>query len=91
MGRLQVGNSFIIEDVITVRNVFLHYLEAYSPNRYKWGDNREAAEVLGAAFERQSYPHVLYGDNDHLGQILTWLREEFRKFYYISCRINTHS
>ncbi|KAK5845029.1 hypothetical protein PVK06_001181 [Gossypium arboreum] len=91
MGRLYVDNSLIIEDVITERNFFLYFLEGRSPNGYRQGDNREIAEALGAVSEGRSWLHVLYGDNDHLGQILTGLREELINFYYTYCRINTHS
>ncbi|KAK5775690.1 hypothetical protein PVK06_043613 [Gossypium arboreum] len=49
--RLHVSSSLVIEDVITVRNVFLYYLEGHNPNGYKWGDSREVVEALGAVSE----------------------------------------
>ncbi|KAH1113935.1 hypothetical protein J1N35_007313 [Gossypium stocksii] len=45
--RLHVGNSLVIEDFITVRNVFLYCLEGHSPNGYKRGDSRKLAKELG--------------------------------------------
>ncbi|PPR96879.1 hypothetical protein GOBAR_AA23794 [Gossypium barbadense] len=37
LGRHIAGNSLVIEDVITVKNVFLHYLKGHSPNGYMRG------------------------------------------------------
>ncbi|KAH1096946.1 hypothetical protein J1N35_013867 [Gossypium stocksii] len=50
-------------------------------------DNRKVTEALGAVFKRRSWPYVLYGAIDHLGRILTGLKEEPRNFYYNYIRI----
>lgn len=87
MRGLRVGNSLVFGDVIIVRNVFLLFLEGYSPNGGKWGDSREVAEVLGAVCKGRPWPHVIYGEDHHLGRFITRFKEEPRNFYYSYCRI----
>lgn len=52
--RLCGGSLLIIENLIIVRNLFLHCLEGHGPNGYKRGDSREVVEALGAISKRRS-------------------------------------
>ncbi|KAK5845528.1 hypothetical protein PVK06_001719 [Gossypium arboreum] len=57
----ELKHPLVIEDLITIRYVFMHYLVGHSPNGYKQDDSSEVAKVLGATSKRQSWPYVLYG------------------------------
>ncbi|KAK5784627.1 hypothetical protein PVK06_039153 [Gossypium arboreum] len=42
--RLRNGRTLVLEDLLTMRNVFQHCVESLSPNGWREGDSREVAE-----------------------------------------------
>lgn len=64
--------------------MFRYCLEDFSPNRWRWGDSRKVAEVVGARPERQTCPH---GAKDNLGLILIGYKDEPRNFFYSLCEM----
>lgn len=62
---LCIVSHLIIEDLITVRNVFHYYLEGCNPNGYRLDDNKEVAEALRVVAEIRSWPHGIYCNNNN--------------------------
>ncbi|PPD88510.1 hypothetical protein GOBAR_DD14556 [Gossypium barbadense] len=60
LARIFIASPLIVEDLITMRNVFLYCLEGRSPNGYRPGDSREVVEALGEAAENRLWPHGIF-------------------------------